>query len=183
MALRRVQDATEEPISVAEAKEQCNYTNTDRDAYFAVLISAARKECEARVQRAFIDQIWERTLDEFPEAFHLYMPPVIGVESLRFIDEDGVQQLLDPSDYYVDKDSEPGYVVPATGKVWPTTHADSINTVKLQYRVGYGSDAASVPEPIRQAIKILVEAMFNQKSISEVNGTVNALLQDFVLYT
>ena len=58
-----------------------------------------------------------------------------------------MQQTLDPRDYYADKVTRPGYVVPAAGKAWPAT--TGLNAVTVDFTAGYGADAASTPDCAR----------------------------------
>ena len=69
--------------------------------------------------------------------------------TVKYLDVDGVQQTLAGTEYLVDVDSQPGYVVPAYGKAWPATYAQ-VNAVKVRYTAGYGTTADKVPAPIKQ---------------------------------
>jgi hypothetical protein len=59
---------------------------------------------------------------------------------VKYYDTDGVQQLLSASSYQLDKESEPGWLVPAYGYTWPTTRCMA-NAVEVIYVAGY-ADAA-----------------------------------------
>jgi uncharacterized phiE125 gp8 family phage protein len=109
-------------------------------------------EAETETNRAIMEQVWRITLDNFPAAIKLDKARVLAVEHVKFYDVDGVQRTLDPADYQVDAESEPGYIVPAPGKAWPAT-AQRINAVEVQYRAGYGPDHTSVPAGIVGFIK------------------------------
>jgi uncharacterized phiE125 gp8 family phage protein len=116
-------------------------------------------EAETETNRAIMEQVWRITLDNFPAAIKLDKARVLQVEHVKFYDVDGVQRTLDPADYQVDAESEPGYIVPAPGKAWPAT-AQRINAVEVQYRAGYGPDHTSVPAGIVGFIKARVSEHF-----------------------
>lgn len=118
----------------------------DADIESAIRTYTAEAEFEAN--RAIIEQVWRMTLDAFPASIKLGRARVLQVEHVKFLDTTGVQQTLDPQDYQVDMDSEPGHIVPAPGKAWPAT-ASRINAVEVQYRAGYGADHTSVPAGVQ----------------------------------
>lgn len=66
MALVRITDATEEPVSVSEAKEHLRIVIDQQDALIARKIKAARQHCELFCERAFVTQTWRYSLDDFP---------------------------------------------------------------------------------------------------------------------
>lgn len=147
-----------EPWTLAEAKEHLKIDGTDQDLEVAMMLTAAREHAEEMLQRTLVSTPWLLTLDEFPCAIKLHMPPIISVSSVRYIDEAGILQTLDPADYLVDTVSSPGYVVPGVDKSWPATQK-RINAVTVQYTAGYGATAANVPMPIRWWIKLQMGAM------------------------
>jgi uncharacterized phiE125 gp8 family phage protein len=121
---------------------------SDLDAEIIAQVKAITEEAEHYCRRAFISQTWRVTLDAFPAAIELPHPPLLSVAHVKFYDADGMQQTLDPQDYLVDTENEPGFVVPAPGKAWPATAA-RINAVEVQYTCGYGLDESSVPDSIK----------------------------------
>jgi uncharacterized phiE125 gp8 family phage protein len=178
MSYKRTVDAASEPVTLAEAKRHLRETlvDTDNDTDISALIKAARLACEERLQRTLITTTWQLTLDAFPEAIKVPMPRLIAVSSLAYLDSAGASQVLDPADYLVDALSEPGYIVPGVDLAWPSTQA-RINAVTVTYTAGYGATAASVPEPLKQWIKLAVGDMYERRSRSAEQP---ALAQDFV---
>lgn len=162
MALRKLTDATVEPVTLAEAKAHLNVFESSRDAYITALITAARTTAEGKLQRSLIDTTWELTLDAFPCAIPLRMPRVLSVTSVKYLDAAGVLQTLSPAAYYVDDRSEPGWIVPAYGTTWPTTF-DQVNAVTVTFRAGFGTAASDVPQPIKQWILLMVGSMFENR--------------------
>jgi len=169
MALKLITAPTVLAVSLEEAKVQCRAEGADEDALITAYIKAATEWAEHKTGRALLPQTWELTLDAFPEAFELPRPPVVSVTSLTYWDAAGVQQQLDNSGYVLDNadDFGPAYVVPAYGTSWPATRSQ-LNAVALRYVAGY-PDAASVPEGIRDWIKLQVGAMFKHR---EAEGSV-----------
>lgn len=172
MSLRKLVDATVEPITLAEAKAHLRVTVSSEDALITALITAARTTCEERLRRTLIDTDWQLTLDAFPCALPLRMPRVIAVESVEYVDSAGAPQTLAGSEYQVDGESEPGWIVPAYGKAWPATR-EQANAVTVTYSCGYGVAASDVPGPIKQWILLQIGALYaNREAVVATPGIV-----------
>lgn len=168
MSLNRSGPPAAEPLTVAEAKVHLRETLDDatNDAYIAGLISVAREICERRIDRTLITTPWTLALDTFPSAIMLEMPPVIEVQSLQYIDEEGTSRTLNPQDYQVDIHRRPGWIVPAPDVVWPNTQRGRINAVTVNYTAGHGATAAAVPAPLVHWIKLAITELYQTRSAS-----------------
>ena len=181
MGLTLIQAPSEEPITVEEAKASpsLRITTAANDTDIGTLIATARDTAETITRRAFVTQTWELVLDGFPSGgIVVPLPPLQSVASIKYIDDNGDQQTLNPLLYAVDTDSEPGLVVPAYGETWPSTR-DEVNAVRVRFVAGYGSKD-NVPEAIKTWIKMRVGTLF-VNSTTIVTGTiVEALKRDYV---
>lgn len=83
------------------------------------------------------------------------------VDSVKYTDENGVQQTLSPTQYKVDSISEPSRLVPAYGTTWPGTR-NEINSVVVEYTCGYG-EAPAVPQPIKQWMLLRIGALYENR--------------------
>ena len=112
--------------------------------------------------------------------FEIYLDhsPVKSVDSISYIDVNGVTQVLAPSQYKVDLVTEPSRVVPAYGTTWPGTR-NEINAVMVSYTCGYGS-AANVPEAIKSWIKLQVGAMYENREAFATGRSIVAIELPFV---
>jgi uncharacterized phiE125 gp8 family phage protein len=164
------------PLTLAEALEQLHENAGVADAKVLDLIDVAREACEDRTERTLISTPWRLTLDAFPSAIRLLQPPIISVESVRFVDEEGVEQTLAPADYYLDNVSEPGYLLPAYGKAWPATRCQP-NAVVVNYTAGYGATMTAVPRPLRQWMLLAIVDMYDTRKASSEKPQVT---HDFV---
>lgn len=168
-----------EPVTLAEAKLHLRVDGTDEDALIQGLISAARETCEDRTEGTVPVTGWRLTLDTFPDAIKLPRPPIVSVESVKYLDTAGVQQTLSPLDYVVDTVSAPGYIVPAFGKAWPETR-DQINAVEVEYTAG----AAAAPHALKAWMLLAIGEMFmNREGSAErpavAHGFADRLLDPF----
>ena len=160
MSLRLVTAPTTPALSLAEAKVHLRVDSNAEDTLIESLVTAATDMAEQQTRRALMQQTWELTLDAFPTAFELTRVPVQSIASVKYTDISGVEQTLGPSAYTLDTSDGYGfaYVKPAYGTEWPSARKG----VKVRYVAGY-ADAAAVPEPIVQWIKLMVSTMFDNR--------------------
>jgi uncharacterized phiE125 gp8 family phage protein len=167
MTLKLIIAPTFEPITLIEAKEQCNVDAdlTEDDNLLMSIITAAREQAEHLSNRALISQTWERVLDRFPcgygqrgQQIELKAMP-LSLVSLKYIDGAGAQQTLDPSAYVLNTDEPPGHVYPALGTTWPTTHVDAVGAVRVRFTCGYG-DATAVPQAVKAWMKLRIGTLY-----------------------
>ena len=169
-----------QPITLEEAKAQCRVDCADEDALIGSFIGVATQAASDRLQRALVPTRYRLTVDSFPSAIELLLPPVISVESVKYIDTTGTQQTLDPQDFYLDSVSEPGYLVPANGRAWPAT-LDRINAVEVEYTAGYPGSA--IPEPIKAWILLAVADLYENRTRSAEKPVVPQLFAESLLDT
>lgn len=138
-------------------------------------------------------QTWKATWTEtFPKVIELVLPPIRSIESIVYLDPDGAQQTLDPSDYRVT--GLGGWlteITPAAGRTWPSTQCVR-EAVTVTFVSGYGDDADDVPPQLRQAIRFLIGHWYENRSaverstfvtsFAEVPLTVQELLRPFRVY-
>lgn len=161
MRLRLITAPAGEVVSSAEAKAHLRVDNIDDDALIIAYLTAARAHLDGRdgiLGRALLTQTWELVLDAFPvAAISLPLPPLQSITSIKYQDSSNVEQTLDASDYVVDATSEPARVHPVNA--WPSTYVTP-NAVTVRFVAGYGN-ASAVPEPIKTAIKLKVQALYD----------------------
>jgi uncharacterized phiE125 gp8 family phage protein len=173
---RRAAQPVAEPISLSQALAHLRVSSGVEDEYITTLIQVARESCENRTEKTMIQTTWVLTLDKFPDAIELMMPPVIAIASVQYVDEAGVTQVLNPADYVLDKAREPGWLVPAPGREWPAT-SFGINQVIVTYTAGYGASGASVPAPLRHWMLLALTDLYENRA---AHGEKPAVRHSFV---
>lgn len=177
-----------EPITLTELKLHLRVDGTDEDTLIESLLTVARAHCESFTRRQFITATLVLNLDKFPsdEVILLPYPPIQSpLTSVKYYDADGTQQTLTvTTDYVVDVASEPGRLMPAYGKSWPTTR-EIMNAVEITYKAGYGLKTADVPEGLKAAIKLLATHLYerreavSEKSLNVVPLAIESLLWQY----
>ena len=166
--------ATENPVTVEDAKTHLRVEYDEDDEYIESLITAATPIAESYLQRALVTQTLTLTLDAFPPdvifvpnlSYHDYDPavrlprnPVQSVDEIRYIDDGGTEQTLGSSKYRAELNQEPARITAAYGETWPITRPIT-GAVNIDFTCGYGT-ASAVPVPIKHAIKILVATWYD----------------------
>lgn len=169
-----------DPVSLSEAKAHCRVGIDTDDGLIAGYILAARQHVEREVGRVLITQRWDYMVDRcWPKAWDgacyrsrivLPLPPLLSVVSIQYIDDQGATQTLATDQYRVIKGEMFGYVEPAFGVSWPAVRAVS-DAITVRFEAGYGASPGAVPEPLRQAILLLIGHWYENREAAGPNVT------------
>jgi uncharacterized phiE125 gp8 family phage protein len=158
----------DEPLSLSEARAFLRVEHEDDDAVIAALIGAARLQVEAQTRRALLSQGWRLVRDAWPASGRIaVMPaPLQAVTAARIYDDAGVAQDIDPQGFVVDAArsslSFPPWSFAAPGR--------ASAGIEIDVTIGYGDDASDVPEPLRQAIRMLVAHWYDHRGVVAAEG-------------
>lgn len=163
------------PISINDAKDYVKTSGTADDARIQGFIDAAISYVENFTGLSLITQTWDLYIDYFPWG-QITIPkaPLQSVTSITYADSDNSTQTLGTSTYTVDTDNIPGRIYLAYNKSWPGTVIKP-KAVKVRFVSGYGDDGGSVPEPIRQALLLKVQMLYEQPINYDENAISNAI--------
>jgi hypothetical protein len=198
MSLALITPPTEEPVTLDEALAFSRIDEGVDDRLVQSLILAARRYIEGPIlNRSLLTQTWDWTFDmfscstfnafpyvavgslPFQAAWNPYTallvprPPLQSVTSITYVDMNGATQTIDPATYVVDVATEPGRINLAYGRSWPTTRSQP-NAITVRFVAGWQTVEA-IPEEIKQAIKIQVSTLYENRENLLVGQTVNEL--------
>lgn len=163
-ATYRTVDATDEPISVSEAKAFHRITETAEDATtIPIIIKAARQKCEEETGRAYLSQTWVTKLQNWPHfrLIELQKAPLISITSIVYKDVNGETQTLSESHYEYDTQSPRPRIALKTGYTWPDVY-DGIDPITITFTVGY-SDTDQIPNTFLLALYMLFGHYFQNR--------------------
>ena len=168
MGLSLVTGPTQEPVTLAEAKQHCRIDSTDEDGLLAGIILAARIYCEGETRRAFLTQTVDYTIDyQWPYLPNGYCRGIIlplgnlqSVTSISYVDQDGVTQVLSSTQYTVRTDETSGQITEAYGATWPSVRT-SPSAITVRCVVGWLP--SQFPDDLRQALLMLVGAWYENR--------------------
>ncbi len=153
-------------MTVAEAKLHARIVQSAEDSLITSYIAAGTQAAEDAMNVGLLTQKWRLVRDWF--AYEMYLPRAYPLQNdpaaqggstvpvITYYDANGTLQTLDASYYTVDTNTRPAKITLAPGKTWPTLQSlRRSSRVIIDYTVGYTA-AASVPERIKQGIRMYV---------------------------
>jgi len=164
------------PLTVVEAKEHLRVTWSEEDERIESLIAAAMAYLDGRdgiLGRALAPQTWEYTLDRFPVCswIGLPLPPVQSITSITYRDASGAPVVWGAGNYSLGADKHwCPRIIRAPGVSWPGTWSEP-EAVTIRAVHGYESPA-DVPEPLRQAMLLLIGHWFANREVV-LTGTIS----------
>lgn len=184
MAMIRTSPPATTPVSLADAKAHLRVDGTDEDGLITALIEAATAHIERALGLALIAQGWTIVRDSWPQTWLLELPiaPVQTVVSITTFDAGGAGTVFNAADYFVDTASSPPRLVLHGTVPWPKPGRRA-NGIEIALTAGFGDAPSDVPEPLRQALLLLVAHWYERRepvvlagTPQEVPGTVAGLL-------
>jgi uncharacterized phiE125 gp8 family phage protein len=185
MATTLVTPPTADPITLVEAKAHARVEVDDDDGLLAGYIIAARVHLETETRRAFLTQTWDQSLDyDWPcekvrgsvqRRIVMARPPLVSVTSISYVDTTGTTQTLAANQYKVAKaDTGDWFIEPAYGVTWPSVRRE-MAAATVRFVAGYGSNPGDVPEPLRQAMLLLIGHWYENREAIIVGNIVSEL--------
>ena len=145
-----------EPVLIAEAKAHLRLDSDDEDDLVGALIVAARVAVETEIRRVLIAQKWRAVVDRWPAAgLALPVVPVLSVDTVRSVDSGGIATVLPADDYRLD---------PIVGSLRLLNPAPNAAYHEIDFSAGFGASGLNVPQPLRQAIQLLVTHWYEHRS-------------------
>ncbi len=164
--VRTVEDETPEPATVGDMKLQCRVDHDLDDIILSACVRAARQAIEEEYSTALVPTTCTLRLDRFPfdcgyGEIQLRMGHVSAIESIQYVDTNGVTQTLAGSAYSLDSANIPARVRPAFGTSWPSTR-DVMNAVTVTFTAGYATPDA-VPQNTKAALLLIASELYDKR--------------------
>lgn len=134
------------------------------DAQLTDALAGAHRYAEHYTQASIGAQTLELALDAFPVSW-ITLPrgPVTGIVSVKYLDQDGTLQTLDPGAYKLDTHNTPARLFPAFGTRWPSARCE-VNAVLIQYTAG--DDTAEIDKAVISALKLITAHLYENRENS-----------------
>lgn len=155
-----------EPVSVEDVKI---YTHIDHDVDDKLLLSwikTARILAENHQRRAYFEQTWEMSFDNFPNLpLFIPRPPLNHIEFIHYYDSNNTMTDMDLDEFIIDTSHEPGRLSHGYNEIWPSVILRPIDAIKIRYVCGFVSltvddstttttepESIPLPENVKDAI-------------------------------
>lgn len=183
------------PVTLAEVKSYLRVDEGAEDALITALIESATEQVEKYIDKKLINQTWlvslsappqranpkSTYLDEgffegavselFTHASCVEIPfgPLNTIEKLTVNKADGTSYDMPGTDFQPDTMSAYGKIALGPDTAWPTEALRAFNGLVFEVIVGYGPNGTDVPQALRNAIKIIVGKLFEDRG-DDVDG-------------
>jgi uncharacterized phiE125 gp8 family phage protein len=166
---------------------------TTEDAYLTRLITVARMSLESQLGRSFITQTRVLYLDEFPSGdfISLPYPKIQSVTAFKYRLEN--ENGYNSSFLNFDVDSAgtfSGGIFLKPDYEWPSDTLYPESAIEIEYKCGYGDTATTVPEPIKQAMLILIADYYEHRNevilgatVNRINDAIDSLTRHYRVWT
>jgi uncharacterized phiE125 gp8 family phage protein len=159
------------PITIQEIRAQCRVDDPSEDALLMAYVRGATDAVEQLTGLRLIDQIWEYTVDAFPERcgwIRLPLAPLLALVSVVYLDAQGAAQTLPVQTYLLGGlgSTTPARIILAPNQTWPATW-HGLGSVMIRFRAGW-VDHNGIPEGLRQAVLMLASYWFAQREAASI---------------
>lgn len=151
-----------EPVTLAAAKRYLRLDGSEEDELVSALITAGRLTVERAARLALVEQSWRLRLQAWPpdRAVPVPLHPVIGVLAVRLVGAAGPPTVLAADLYRLDDGGDPVRLLVDPAAPDP---AGALGAIEIDLACGFGATGAAVPEPLLQAIRIMVAHWFEHR--------------------
>ncbi len=170
------------PVTLEEAKTHLRLLSSDLDEHVAGLLEAATEYCETVCGRSLrVSQTLTQKYDGWPcGVVHFDRQPVTAITSVKYRDDDDVEQTLASSNYRLLVSSEAAAFMEFDEDFTAPTLNGRADAVTVTYTAGYAS-LADVPARAKAAVKLKLTELFdnsdermiaaNERSVAMLLGT------------
>lgn len=175
----RTVDPAIEPVTIEQAKRNCDDDDSYRDADYGIWIPEARERLEHDARVALITQTWVHRRQKFDGcSFPLFgLPfPVASISSILYDDTNGSEQTLATTVYGVDVQRRPAVIYLKKDQEWPELY-EQHDPIRITAVCGYGSAASDVPRSAITAILMMVRhRLDNPDLVTVMSGVTPSLM-------
>lgn len=154
--LTLVTAATDEPVTLGEARDWLRAPEGEDNALIQGLIRLGRERAEAVAGRRLCTQTWDLTMPGFPCGGAILFPvnPVASVTHVKYRDADDVLQTVDSGDYELLSGRDPAILRPVYLGAWPGARSGGGDVVTVRFVAGHAAPRL-VPECVRAGIRLI----------------------------
>ena len=103
------------------------------------------------------------------------------MSSIQYYNSDNVQEIFSDDDYNVlNPENQKGFIELVDGKDFPNIYSRG-SAITITFVSGYGSSASDVPEPIKQAVLLIIGSLYEKRedTVKRMPTTVEYLLEPY----
>ena len=144
-----------EAVRLELQKTHSKIDHADDDVLVDSYIKTARAHLEGTYNICCITQTWKMYLDRFPDEITIRKRPVQSITSVKYLDQDGVEQTLNQNVYQSNLHGFLARITPTFGqRTWPPVKTGTYNAVIVEFIAGFGDDPEEVSSNIIAALML-----------------------------
>jgi uncharacterized phiE125 gp8 family phage protein len=160
-----------EPVDLATARLFLKVDSTTDDALISLLIASARAATEEFTGRAIITRTLTAQMRHPPITFSLPCPPMLEIDSIIAIDNQGIEREIDPCEYMIDFDNNSTRVIAPDG--WGLQPDEKL---LITWQAGYGSSTDDYPPAIQTAMLMMIARWYENREVTAPTDDIKRLL-------
>ncbi len=161
---------TIEPITADDVKIFGRIDTSIEDPLIESWIQAVRLATEEYLGRGLIKQTIQTKMDFWPgDIVYLPRPPLISVDIVAALDEDGTETEYSSDNYYLITEAEPGKLIIKRDVSWPINTDRDYGSFVIRSNHGYGYNSDDVPMSIRNGMKLWVAVVYETRVLDPKN--------------
>ena len=173
-SIKALAEPSELAVTLVTAKLHLRVDHTTDDTLITTLITVAKKMVEHYTNRVLISTTYNMYLPALYSQIAIPKAPVTALSSIKYYDSTNTQQTLSSSYYDVDLNAEFPIIKTAYNYTYPNTY-DRAQAVDVQFIAGWTQ--ATIPQPLAQAILLIIGHLYENRQNVVVGRQVNELPQ------
>jgi uncharacterized phiE125 gp8 family phage protein len=156
-----------EPLSLEDAKSYLGLASGDgaHDNDITAMLPAAREQAEILQGRDLVRKQWDLSFDYW-RAYEIRLgAPLVSVDLVQYRDFNGAYTaLVENTDYVVDTAKQPGIILPAYNRTWPSFTPWPTSSILVRFTSGMGPNSswwADAGARVKHGMKLLISHWFN----------------------
>lgn len=166
-----------EPVSLAETRLWLRVDDASQDQLITSLITGARQTVEKLTRTVMITQGWRLIADDWPPGWIVDIPiaPLRMLDAIRIYDAQNVAQTLPAGGWSQHTGVLSSRILFAQSPPQPERE---IAGIEIDLTAGYGDAPGDVPQPLRQAMLMLVAQAYENRG--DANSTAGETVEHLI---
>ena len=165
--------STDTAVPLNIAKDHLRISDNASDALISGAIQASTGFAENFLNRTLTTKSYRLSLDDWPPRIFLKLPPLITVDSVKYDDENDIEQTLATSVYEVGHMDNIPFIQLAPNQSWPDlSTTTALERIRIDYTSGYGG-ASDIPDAIAQSLLLLIGDAYENRESQIIGQAIN----------
>ena len=174
-----ITDNDEFALSIDEINNhlKTDFASISSDPYLKILVKAIEDFGENFTKRAFTQKTYRSYRDFWAPTFLLERSPFVEIDSVKFSDENNVEQTVANSNYYTNFSAFYTNLIFENAFNFPTL-SDRVQSIRVDFIAGYGVDNEDIPEDLKMAMLNHLAELYSNRGDCGIKATADFMLKN-----